>query len=123
MAQVKNGEEVGDKAERTAWSQVVKDPKCHITDTEISIFSGRESHHLGQSRTITFMLDFSEDSMKAGVEVGRYPEEKQTDEAIVVAQMGDHENLQGSGNKENKEMGSKETLKVAQDWCLPSSRG
>lgn len=64
MAEVKYGEEVGDKAEKTAWSQVVKDPKCHVIDTEISFFSDGESHHLNQSRMITFRLDFSESSMK-----------------------------------------------------------
>lgn len=55
VAKVKNGEEVGDKTEKTARGQVVKDPEYHIMDTEISFFSNRESDHLNQSRMITFM--------------------------------------------------------------------
>lgn len=56
--------------------------------------------------------------MKVGIEVGRYPEEKQTDKAIVQVQTEDQENLQCSSNKESKDMDSKESLKLAQDWSL-----
>ena len=46
---------MGDKTEKTAWGQVVKDPEYHVMDTEISFFSNRESHHLNQSGIITFI--------------------------------------------------------------------
>lgn len=44
-------------------------------DTEISSLRDRESNHLNQGRMIRFMLDFSGSSVKAGVEVAKYPEE------------------------------------------------
>lgn len=57
-AEVKNGKEVvGDMAEKTAWSQVVKDPEYHIIESDFFSLSNRESNHFNQGMMKRFMLE------------------------------------------------------------------